>query len=304
VTVSGIPGGKALARLVVTAGLDRGLKKEIRDLPITIGHDALRDINLKDDRVSRLHATVHLENNRLVLSDMGSTNGTFVNDAFVSRAILRDGDTVRLGDTRIRYEETARHDANVDADTRAVVGSTHTPLAAAKTAHRNMASQATQFVASVPADICDVGEVLTAVIRDVQPFARRRAVKVDLHSSSGVQVQADRSILESLLSCLTSTSVEYMSATGAARSLTLSIVIREREGIVAIVADCPDSQRLAGKLSKFLDGDELAHSVALVRATGGEVAITPGDATPPCLFRVLLRRHRSGPDAEPHTGDN
>jgi pSer/pThr/pTyr-binding forkhead associated (FHA) protein len=38
--------------------------------------------------------------------DLGSTNGTTVNGTIVSEHVLRDGDTIGVGNTAIRYEES------------------------------------------------------------------------------------------------------------------------------------------------------------------------------------------------------
>jgi sulfite reductase (NADPH) flavoprotein alpha-component len=56
-----------------------------------------------DDRdVSRRHARIEIVDNELVLTDLGSTNGTYVNDARVTRRVLVPGDRMRIG----RYELT------------------------------------------------------------------------------------------------------------------------------------------------------------------------------------------------------
>ncbi len=65
----------------------------------TIGREGC-DVNLMDPEVSRRHATVRGEGNALAIEDLGSTNGTFVNDQRISAVTaLRDGDVVRLGNT-------------------------------------------------------------------------------------------------------------------------------------------------------------------------------------------------------------
>lgn len=51
-----------------------------------------------DDRdVSRRHARLELVDDRVVLTDLGSTNGTFVNDERVTRRVLEPGDRLRIG---------------------------------------------------------------------------------------------------------------------------------------------------------------------------------------------------------------
>ncbi len=58
------------------------------------------DIDLTDPDVSRRHAVVHGIDGGLAVEDLGSTNGTFVNDARIDGiARLEPGDQVRFGNT-------------------------------------------------------------------------------------------------------------------------------------------------------------------------------------------------------------
>lgn len=62
-----------------------------------------RAIAVAGDRfLSKEHAVVTVGTAQVVLSDPGSTNGTFVNGERVTRAILKDGDEVRIGETFFR----------------------------------------------------------------------------------------------------------------------------------------------------------------------------------------------------------
>ena len=74
-----------------------------RTIPIaggmTVGRDDC-DVMLADPEVSRRHAVVHDGAAGPTIEDLGSKNGTFVNDARIDRpAVLRAGDEVRLGNT-------------------------------------------------------------------------------------------------------------------------------------------------------------------------------------------------------------
>lgn len=59
------------------------------------GDDA--DIKITEDFVSRLHALIYLEKETFYISDLGSTNGTFVNEEKVMLKALNDGDHLRIG---------------------------------------------------------------------------------------------------------------------------------------------------------------------------------------------------------------
>jgi len=83
----------------VLHGADRG--KVYHDLtpPVTIGREEGNSVQLSDDRVSRCHFKIQRDNDRLVLTDVGSTNGTKVNGNECHLKILRHGDLITAGKT-------------------------------------------------------------------------------------------------------------------------------------------------------------------------------------------------------------
>jgi len=80
-------------------GADRG--KVFHDLapPLTIGREEGNSIQLNDERVSRCHFKIQRDNERLVLTDLDSTNGTKVNGDECQLKILRHGDLIAVGRT-------------------------------------------------------------------------------------------------------------------------------------------------------------------------------------------------------------
>ena len=83
--------------LKVLHGADRG--KVFADLmpPFTVGREEVNDIQLNDERVSRCHFKIQRDNDRLVLTDLDSTNGTKVNGVEYPLKILRSGDLISVG---------------------------------------------------------------------------------------------------------------------------------------------------------------------------------------------------------------
>jgi diguanylate cyclase (GGDEF)-like protein len=71
----------------------------------TIGHGQENDIILQGDTVSRQHASIERRGMDVVVTDLGSTNGTFVNDepARLGQVLLKCGDRLRIGDTIFKY---------------------------------------------------------------------------------------------------------------------------------------------------------------------------------------------------------
>ena len=64
----------------------------------TIGRSPLNDIIVKEDSVSSFHAEFEKQEKRWVVRDLGSSNGTYVNEHFVEdERVLRNRDTLRLG---------------------------------------------------------------------------------------------------------------------------------------------------------------------------------------------------------------
>lgn len=83
--------------LRVLDGADRG--KVFGDVspPVTIGREEGNSIQLNDERVSRFHVKIQEDHEKLVLTDLESTNGTKVNGEDIQLRILRFGDMITLG---------------------------------------------------------------------------------------------------------------------------------------------------------------------------------------------------------------
>ena len=81
----------------VLEGIDKG--RIFRELatPVTIGREEGNLLRLNDERVSRFHAKVQLDDNDYILTDLERTNGTRVNGAVVQIRRLRFGDRVGVG---------------------------------------------------------------------------------------------------------------------------------------------------------------------------------------------------------------
>jgi pSer/pThr/pTyr-binding forkhead associated (FHA) protein len=63
----------------------------------TIGRATRADFIVKAPLVSRLHCRVEADEDTLLVVDLASTNGTFVNDARVEHAKVKSGDRLRVG---------------------------------------------------------------------------------------------------------------------------------------------------------------------------------------------------------------
>jgi pSer/pThr/pTyr-binding forkhead associated (FHA) protein len=83
--------------LRVLDGADRGRVFANLVPPITVGREEGNSIQLNDERVSRYHVKIQEDHDRLVITDLESTNGTKVNGEDVQLRILRYGDIITLG---------------------------------------------------------------------------------------------------------------------------------------------------------------------------------------------------------------
>lgn len=72
---------------------------------VSIGRGLDNDIILEDTRVSRKHAQLRYRQRRFWLTDLGSTNGTFVNGERIAERALRDGDVISLGGLELIFRE-------------------------------------------------------------------------------------------------------------------------------------------------------------------------------------------------------
>jgi pSer/pThr/pTyr-binding forkhead associated (FHA) protein len=87
-----------VAILTVTAGPDMGFKFRVKPAEITrLGRETDNEVVLDDPATSRHHAQIQFHDGRYVLTDLGSANGTYVNDQRVNAHPLSDGDRIRVG---------------------------------------------------------------------------------------------------------------------------------------------------------------------------------------------------------------
>ncbi|VWX57856.1 conserved hypothetical protein [Burkholderiales bacterium 8X] len=92
-----------MIRLIIQ-GKNQSVRQFNIDGPIaTIGRAPTNRVCIDSDRVSRHHAVIQWSGDCYMLSDMGSRNGSFVNDERVHNQALRDGDSVSIGDFSIRF---------------------------------------------------------------------------------------------------------------------------------------------------------------------------------------------------------
>jgi hypothetical protein len=99
-------GGAAAARLVVESvpGHDRGMEYDVDD-GATLGRGDV-EIHLEDPFASTRHARLVRQGGIVVIEDLGSTNGTYLNEELLEGPQpLHAGDRIRIGDSTFIYED-------------------------------------------------------------------------------------------------------------------------------------------------------------------------------------------------------
>jgi len=89
--------------LRILDGSDRGKVFDDIPVPITIGREEGNSIQLNDDRISRFHLKIQQDHDDVVLTDLGSTNGSKVNNEEVQLRILRHGDLISVGRSTLLF---------------------------------------------------------------------------------------------------------------------------------------------------------------------------------------------------------
>jgi pSer/pThr/pTyr-binding forkhead associated (FHA) protein len=115
-------------QLVMQSGPTPGKTFPLEGDVIMIGREATNGIAINDAEISRRHSQLVFQGGKYVLSDLGSTNGTFVNGRrIVGQHILVPGEVVALGEQiSLVFEVVAQADPNATM----ISSAAHTPAAA------------------------------------------------------------------------------------------------------------------------------------------------------------------------------
>jgi pSer/pThr/pTyr-binding forkhead associated (FHA) protein len=133
--------------LQVLEGIDQGRVFRNLPTPLTIGREEGNLLRLNDERVSRFHAKIQVDNGDVILTDLESTNGTRVNGNIVQIRRLRVGDCISVGRSLLLFgshEEIAARMATM-------ANATHHPEEEATSASVHSEGPATVRAEAMPA---------------------------------------------------------------------------------------------------------------------------------------------------------
>jgi signal transduction histidine kinase/pSer/pThr/pTyr-binding forkhead associated (FHA) protein len=91
-------------KLIIIAGPNKGTVFDVQENRCTLGRAHSNRVVLYDQRVSAYHAVIEPDGGRHAVRDLGSANGTYVDSLLVTRALLRPGSTIQLGETVLAFE--------------------------------------------------------------------------------------------------------------------------------------------------------------------------------------------------------
>jgi diguanylate cyclase (GGDEF)-like protein len=95
---------RSSACLVVIAGSPIGEKISLIQQRMVIGRQPNVEIPIADSMISRKHAELVVQpDQQVMIRDLGSTNGTYINENRTIQAVLKDGELVRIGSTVFKY---------------------------------------------------------------------------------------------------------------------------------------------------------------------------------------------------------
>ncbi len=92
-----------MASLFIIKGPDQGKRFELSAPVLTIGRDGTNLVRLHDSEVSRRHVELRVEDDRFELSDLDSSNGSFVNEERAQYTQLKSGDRIQVGRTVLLF---------------------------------------------------------------------------------------------------------------------------------------------------------------------------------------------------------
>ncbi len=100
--------------LAVIMGANAGQIHVVRQPRVVLGRGNESDIQLQDSEVSRRHAMLEIHGDEAVVTDLGSTNGTYVEAVRIRTATIGSNEEFSLGTTTVMFIVTNAHDGVVE----------------------------------------------------------------------------------------------------------------------------------------------------------------------------------------------
>jgi pSer/pThr/pTyr-binding forkhead associated (FHA) protein len=165
----------------------RALKEFVVGKSVTVGRLPDNSVVIDNPAVSGHHARIFREDDQIVLEDLKSTNGTFVNEQHVSRHVLRHGDVMLIGKHHLVFDAADAGAAHVPQPALSPLGDTvyldtekHRTLLATLRAARVEADHA---VGALPTVSRPVAAGRVGVLRVISGHAEQTEYDLSGHTS-------------------------------------------------------------------------------------------------------------------------
>ena len=89
--------------VVISDSSGTEIKHQIKTSECILGRGEGSDIIINDPEVSRKHSAIDIYENKFVIRDLESTNGTYLNDTRIKEDLLKEGDRIRIGNTLLTF---------------------------------------------------------------------------------------------------------------------------------------------------------------------------------------------------------
>jgi hypothetical protein len=106
-TVIGGEAQGSFAELRVVSGVSVGQRWQLPTVDVKIGRETTNLVSIDDERASREHAKIRYIDGGYTIIDLGSANGTLVNEQVVQQPVrLNNGDLIKIGNTVLAFQST------------------------------------------------------------------------------------------------------------------------------------------------------------------------------------------------------
>ena len=95
-------------KLIVRSDKEKSVEYTIADSGLVIGRLKKNDVSLADKSVSRQHAKIWCEEDRVYIEDLGSRNGTSVDGKKITKTLVKEGQEIEICSYRLYVTETSK----------------------------------------------------------------------------------------------------------------------------------------------------------------------------------------------------
>ncbi len=95
---------KLMGWLVIVEGDNKWKDYKISNSRILIGRSKDCDISINDPHISARQASIRVANDVITITDLDSSNGTYVNGQEITKIELKDNDLIKIGDTTLKFK--------------------------------------------------------------------------------------------------------------------------------------------------------------------------------------------------------